>query len=425
MTQVPSPSTELSPAPDSPGRRLRLVLAFLAFSISFTLVLRTHFVPMGDLYSRWYGIQQLLRHGRNPYGTEVNREIEVAFYGHILQPGEGKDEQRFAYPIYVVVLLWPMAFMKYSTVSAIALPLLIAAAAAFTLACTYFVDWPTNRVDQLSAVLFGLSTTPMLRGLRIEQLSTVVALFLMAAFIALSKRQFVIAGILLAFSAIKPQMALLPILWAVVWAISKWQERKKLLLALAAMALLFLVVGQALLPGWLRDFFAGLPAYSRYAGSNSFLTMVAGEWGLGATAILGLVGLWAMHSYRKASPASRGFQFTTALILALAAVAMPAMAASHNQILMFPAAFLLLRDARRFAFNLTALFAVILSWTPVMALATWLSGRPDFMFAAKTAAGVVIPLILIVILVRYATRLRLSSFAGEDAVAVVTAGEGK
>src|SRR5271166_3341386 len=65
-------------------------------------------VQMGDLYPRWLGTRELLLRGRNPYGPEVSHEIQIAYYGHIVtqdysQPGRKMvDEQRFAYPVYVV-----------------------------------------------------------------------------------------------------------------------------------------------------------------------------------------------------------------------------------------------------------------------------------------------------------------------------------
>src|SRR5277367_6551570 len=54
-------------------------------------------MDVGDLYPRWYGARELLLHHRDPYSTEVSREIQVAYYGHALDTaGEdrGQDEQR-------------------------------------------------------------------------------------------------------------------------------------------------------------------------------------------------------------------------------------------------------------------------------------------------------------------------------------------
>ncbi len=32
---------------------------------------------LSDLYPRWYGSRELLLHGRNPYSSDVSREIQV------------------------------------------------------------------------------------------------------------------------------------------------------------------------------------------------------------------------------------------------------------------------------------------------------------------------------------------------------------
>src|SRR2546423_1463084 len=63
---------------------------------------------MGDLYSPWVGMHELLLRRRNPYGQEVSRDIQMVFYGHAIkqnygEPGVGVvNEQRFAYPVYVI-----------------------------------------------------------------------------------------------------------------------------------------------------------------------------------------------------------------------------------------------------------------------------------------------------------------------------------
>lgn len=395
---------------DSRRRTIRLILAFVACVVSFTFGLRKETVRLGDLYSRWYGVQQLLKHGRNPYGLQVSRDIQIAYYGHVLRPGEDRDEQRFAYPIYVVVLLWPMAFMRYATVDTLALPLLILAGAAFVTGCVRFMNWPRNKSDTLAAVFLGLSTSAMLRGLRFEQLSTLVALFVIAAFISLSHGRPIHAGVLLALATIKPQIALLPILWALVWALGKWSERKRLAVSLASASALLFLGGEILLPGWFSDFVRGLSAYNRYADGGSFLMLIAGKWvGLVVTMVLVPLLLRIMFAFRKTLATGAGFQFTTALVLALTALAMPAMSAAHNQILMFPAAFILLRDARAPGFAMKSFFVAVLAWTPVIALATALLGNSHFMDEARTAVGVVTPLIILILVFRYTWRLALFS----------------
>lgn len=75
-----------------------------------------HGVPgnhQGDIGQRWIGTRELLLHGRDPYGVEVTREIQAAYYGHPLSPQDHRDEKRFAYPIFVVFLLAPTIRMHF------------------------------------------------------------------------------------------------------------------------------------------------------------------------------------------------------------------------------------------------------------------------------------------------------------------------
>src|SRR6266403_5151881 len=59
---------------------------------------------LSDLYPRWLGARELLLRGRDPYSAEVTREIQAGYYGRPLdssRPDDPKDEQAFAYPLYV------------------------------------------------------------------------------------------------------------------------------------------------------------------------------------------------------------------------------------------------------------------------------------------------------------------------------------
>src|SRR6201982_4343315 len=79
-------------------------------------------IPRGnlsDLYPRWLGARELLLHHRNPYGDDISIEIQKGYYGRALdssRPNDPKDQQRFAYPIYVVFLLAPLIGFKFHDV---------------------------------------------------------------------------------------------------------------------------------------------------------------------------------------------------------------------------------------------------------------------------------------------------------------------
>ena len=72
---------------------------------------------LSDLYPRWLGARELLLHHRNPYGDDISLEIQKGYYGRALDPAnpnDPKDQQGFAYPVYVVFLLAPLIRLSVS-----------------------------------------------------------------------------------------------------------------------------------------------------------------------------------------------------------------------------------------------------------------------------------------------------------------------
>src|SRR5690242_1339806 len=81
-----------------------------------------HQCPRGNLsylFPRWLGARELLLHHRDPYSAEVTREIQIGYFGRPLdpqRPNDPKDQEAFAYPVYVAFLLWPFIYADFSTI---------------------------------------------------------------------------------------------------------------------------------------------------------------------------------------------------------------------------------------------------------------------------------------------------------------------
>src|SRR5580698_655731 len=81
-------------------------------------------IPRGnlsDLYPRWLGARELLLHHRDPYTRDLTREIQMGYYGRVLDPARTEDptdKQAFAYPVYVVFLLAPTVTLPFAVVQA-------------------------------------------------------------------------------------------------------------------------------------------------------------------------------------------------------------------------------------------------------------------------------------------------------------------
>lgn len=329
---------------------------------------------MGDLYSSWLGTRELLLHGRNPYGPEVTHEIQIAFYGHIIdqrydQPGvDVIDEQRFAYPLYVVFFLAPTMRLDFASVQTWA-PLIFALMTVLSLfAWLDLLRWRPSATIQAAIVLFVLSSPQVVQGLRLRQLGLLVGFLLAIAAWCISRNHFVAAGILLALSTLKPQMALLLIAWFIIWALGGLQKRWSLLAAFGVTLTVLLALCQLILPGWFFYFVNGMMAYRHYATTPSFLTLAFGSTlGLVLTGIA-LVGLLAMAwQRRKATSISWDFVYTTSLFC-IATTFVSLRITPFNQILLLLPALIIVREWPTLPRAWRYSFAIIVAWPWITSL---------------------------------------------------------
>jgi hypothetical protein len=133
---------------------------------------------LSDLYPRWLGARELLRRGRNPYSTEITREIQDGYYGRRIDPArpdDPKDEQGFAYPAYVVFLLAPTIDLPFEVIQKGFRWFLMVLAGATLLLWLYVLRWKPSPGSALILVVLTLGWLPMVQGIKLQQLSLLVA----------------------------------------------------------------------------------------------------------------------------------------------------------------------------------------------------------------------------------------------------------
>src|SRR6202044_3544341 len=107
--------------------------------------------------------------------SAVSHEIQMAFYGRIVTQApevsaqDAVDEQRFAYPVYVVFLMAPtvnLAFVEVQTWAPVFLALLTVIG---VLLWFDSVRWLPSWSTVAGVFLFVLSAPPIAQGLRLCQ----------------------------------------------------------------------------------------------------------------------------------------------------------------------------------------------------------------------------------------------------------------
>ncbi len=77
---------------------------------------------------------------------------------------------------------------------------------------------------------------------------------------------FVLAGVLLAFATIKPQLVLLVVAWLVLWACGNYSARKRFLWSFGLTMTILFAAAEFVMPGWLGQFVKAMAAYREYTG---------------------------------------------------------------------------------------------------------------------------------------------------------------
>lgn len=310
-----------------------------------------HHRPRGnlsDLYPRWLGARELLRRHRNPYSAEITREIQQGYYGRPIDPSrpdDPKDQQRFAYPVYVVFLLAPTIDLPFDAVQIGFRWLLLGLAAVSVLLWLRVLRWRPSSRTVLIFIVLMLGWLPMVQGIKLQQLTLLVAALIAASGACLAGGWLFLAGGLLALATIKPQLTWPLVLWLLLWAGSDWRSRRRFVFGFGLMMLLLLTGAELFLPGWLRMFVGAISQYHQYTHNESLLAFLVGPilgWILAASSVLACAAcLW---SQRREPASSAPFGRCFALVLALTVVIVP-MSALYNQVLLAPAILMLVRSS--------------------------------------------------------------------------------
>jgi Glycosyltransferase family 87 len=325
------------------GRFIQIVLTLLALAL---LAARFRLKPddPGDLFPVWVGAGEVLR-GHDPYREELSERIQLRIYGRTLTNYElehGRDQHRFAYPAYTAFVLAPLTWLSYETARALACGILAALIALSVPCWMQTVGWRPLPAVVAWAVVIVLLSPVTARGLRLVQVGVLVGFLLSVAALAVARNHLLLAGMLLAAASIKPQLALLPTAWFLLWSLSALDKRWQLLAGFT-FALVALIAGSAaLVPRWIPHFLDGLAAYRHYTGAPSAFDAVFGRpWSAVPTLLAFIALALVAWKTRRAEASTRQYVLALALALAVTVWAMPANFDPYNQLLGLPLVFFL------------------------------------------------------------------------------------
>jgi hypothetical protein len=308
-------------------------------------------VPRGnlsDLYPRWLGARELLLHGRDPYSAEVTREIQAGYYGRPLDPArphDPKDEQGFAYPAYIVFLLAPTVTLPFGVVQAGFRWVLVGLTVGSVPLWLRTLRWKVSSETMAIMMLLTLGSFPVLQGIKLQQLSLLVAGLIAISAMRVAEGHLFWAGVLLALATIKPQLALPISAWFLLWALSDWARRRSFWWGFVGGMAALVGGAEYLLPGWIGRFRDAVVAYRRYnQGADSVLDiLITPSWGKALAILIVALLTFMAWRHRREMAGSWAHNQLTVMILVATVVVIPK-ASPYNQVLLLPGILLLVRQ---------------------------------------------------------------------------------
>jgi len=177
-----------------------------------------------DFLVHWVGSRALIIDGISPYSDEVAGRIQTMVYGRLAQAGE--HQLRVAYPLYSISIFLPFALIPdFNLARAIWMSVSELALVGLAILSMRLTDWKPGFGLTVGFILFSIFWYHGIRPLINGNAVILVAFLLVAGLMALRNRADELAGVLFAFMTIKPQLALVFVLYMTFWGISNQRWR--------------------------------------------------------------------------------------------------------------------------------------------------------------------------------------------------------
>jgi len=330
---------------------------------------------LSDLYPHWIGARELLLHGRDPYSPEVTREIQQGYYGRPLdpvRPGDPRDQQGFAYPVYVAFYLAPTIQLPFEVVRRGFFWVLLGLTLATIPLWLRVLHWSVPVWAQVSLMVLTVGSLTVVQGLKLQQMTLLVVALLAVAMALFASDWPIAAGMVVALTTIKPQLVWLFLLCLMIWTLADWRRRYRWAASFLLTMAILSGASAWYLPHWIFRFVEAMRRYLNYTDAVSILDLtVPAPWGWMSRVFVVAATLHIAWKNRRFAEDTPAFAATVSLALAVTVIVIPSYAL-YNQVMLLPALLMLLRD-RRTIWNRNRVSRVLLSLAVILLLWPWLA----------------------------------------------------
>lgn len=284
---------------------LSIALVTLTVLTAFTIALHSILEksPLGaDFYTFWLAAQSNFLEGKNPYSEDVTLLSQIGIYGKPATPDQ--DQVAFAYPVYSLFILLPIAWMDYAWAESAWMVINI-----LLLVSAIYLSFPkAPRWLGISFLVFY----PVTFGLILGNFAVTIAAILILFYGFFVQRDHpssflqILMGLLVAWITAKPQFTWFFLIFILLISLRK--KYNHFLISLILSGLVFFSVSFVLVPGWFLQWLGRIQEYAGYVQSQPTITnflavfkspqiMNAGTWIFGL--ICAGISIWLLLLWIK------------------------------------------------------------------------------------------------------------------------------
>jgi hypothetical protein len=327
---------------------------------------------LSDLYQHWVSARALLLHRRNPYGPDVTREIQQGYYGRSLDRAGDPRDQHFAYPLYDVFYLAPVMRFPFEMVRRGFFWVLLCLTVATVPVWLRVIRWSPPLSIQVSLLIFTIGSLSAVQGLKLQQMTLLVAALVAIGLALLTSDRPIAAGIVLALATTKPQLVWLLLFWLLIWTLADWRRRYTWITSFAVTMVILCGVAEYYLPHWIRQFIEAMRQYPSYTDAvSTFDKLLPSPWGLMARALVFAATVHIGWRNRRVVEDTLSFAAMASLTLAATIIVIPSYAL-YNEIMLLPALLMAVRDSE-LVWNRNRMSRVLLSLVAIFLMWSWLA----------------------------------------------------
>lgn len=228
-----------------------------------------------DFIPLYIGTRMFVANSWSPYSSQTGDEIQQMVYGRAAK--EGEDHHSYVYPFYAAIIFLPFSLVSdYTFARALWLTFLEILIIILAFVSMKQTRWKPSfwlvPIYLVFSLLWYHSVRPIINGNAV----VIVAVLIGLALAAIQLEKDTIAGFLLGYSTIKPNLVLIPILFVVIWAIS--HKRWKLIGWTFGSVLFFILIGMIFIPDWPLQNIAAILRYPEYTNELTLGAALEGWW---------------------------------------------------------------------------------------------------------------------------------------------------